>query len=196
MPDTGVADAVAVENDDRIVDDLSRAAQDARSRLEAALRSNNSLFRVFEAVCRLIDVCDAERQDLARLPTLCRSHPVASNARTDVVPDFDGSGRNPLPPKATLRDTAQQVSPAQRVSTSGQICAAAAEYLREKGARAKGPELCQAVLARGVIVQAKNATALISSRVGRSPLFDHTRDGYGLREWVEQQQPVRKQGRD
>lgn len=69
-------------------------------------------------------------------------------------------------------------------STSAQIRAGAVEYLRQKGARASGSEIWAALKERGLVITYKDPSALVSSRIGRSPLFDHTYEGYGLREWA------------
>jgi hypothetical protein len=68
-------------------------------------------------------------------------------------------------------------------SESARICAGAAEYLRETGRRARSGEIYKALVAKGVSVGGTKPFARVSSRLGRSPLFDRTRDGYGLREW-------------
>lgn len=68
-------------------------------------------------------------------------------------------------------------------STSAQIRAKAAEYLRKTGTRARGSEIWKALRAEGLVINSKDPAALVSARIGRSPLFDHTYEGYGLREW-------------
>lgn len=67
-------------------------------------------------------------------------------------------------------------------SKTSQIQAAAEDYLRATGRRARGGEIYRAIKSK-IEINAKKPAALVSSRLTSSATFDRTREGYGLREW-------------
>jgi hypothetical protein len=67
-------------------------------------------------------------------------------------------------------------------SQSSRIRNAAADYLREKGEPATGPEICDAIMKMGVSIKGQRSEKAVTAKL-RPPLFDHTRDGYILPEW-------------
>ncbi|MCB4822694.1 hypothetical protein [Roseicella aerolata] len=77
----------------------------------------------------------------------------------------------------------------RRESSADTIRAAAADYLREKGARAETPEIVTAIEGRGVCIPSSNKIGVVSSYLSSAKgIFDNQRgQGYGLKEWSEAQ---------
>jgi hypothetical protein len=169
------------------------------------------LSRALDAVLRLAEIYAAERRIQIHGDAAHLADPLRAAAQADLIPPTDAptaSSPNSLPlaeplgraeqsgwpgsPRAPERpgqnDAAMKIrrggwTKAKGNSTSAQIRAGAVEYLREKGARASGREIWEALKAEGLVITTKDPVALVSSRIGRSPLFDHTYEGYGLVEW-------------
>jgi hypothetical protein len=68
-------------------------------------------------------------------------------------------------------------------SESARIRNGAAEFLRETQQRASGGEIYAALWEKGIAVNGSDPVTTVCRRLGRSDLFDHTDDGYGLVEW-------------
>jgi hypothetical protein len=161
------------------------------------------LSRALSALLRLVDIYAAERgingdpahhfgRVTCRDPSLRIDAPAAppQSSPTDTDPPGTGAGSRRQGSSAEDKTAGPLDAPKKSRggwtkgnSTSAQIRAGAVEYLRQKGARAKGSEIWEALKAKGMIISTKDPSALVSSRIGRSPLFDHTYLGYGLREW-------------
>ena len=191
-------------------DDTFRAGDDDGRRLQAPF-----LTRALEAMLRLVEIYAAERNiqtypDPHRAEALGRvANPnplrgvdaptAASTSASLIISEPPGrmvqSGSEVSLPghEAVGRGDPATKSPrggwTKGNSTSAQIRTGAVEYLRQKGARASGREIWEVLKAKGIVIKAKDPSALVSSRIGRSPLFDHTYAGYGLREWSDRQAP-------
>jgi hypothetical protein len=182
-----------------MVDDPLHAGYDDGRRTEAPFLS-----RALEAVLRLVEVYAAERDIQTHrdpvypadplLGAVARAHPISRvDAPTAASPSTPSTRVEPPGTVAqSSHEPAGRGDPAKNGhrggwtkgnSTSAQIRAGAVEYLRQKRARASGREIWGALKAKGVVITAKDPSALVSSRIGRSPLFDHTYEGYGLVEW-------------
>jgi hypothetical protein len=99
-----------------------------------------------------------------------------------------------LPHRVPSPDISHPIPDTPRISPRGwtwtnsqtsRIRAAAADYLRKIGKRAHGGEIYRAIVSEGVKVNGSNPTATVSARMSTSPIFDRTREGYGLREWAD-----------
>ncbi len=186
-----------------MVDDPVRGGYDDDRRLEAPF-----LTRALEAVLRLAEIYAAERDIQAHRDPANRTDPLGGLvygdpiSRVSAPPAASPSDSLTLaePPGTAAQsggagDRTPPQSPGDSApkprrgrwtkgnSTSAQIRAGAVEFLRDIGRRAKGPEILRALEAEGLVISSKDPAALVSSRIGRSPLFDHTYEGYGLREW-------------
>jgi hypothetical protein len=190
-----------------MVDDRFHAGDDNGRRPQEPF-----LIRALEAVLRLVELYAAERKvqtypdpvhgaeplggvsnghpvrrvaaPTAASPSvsLTISEPPGGNAASGAersLPGHEPDGRGEPPTKSPHGGWTKGNS------TSAQIRAGAVEYLRQKGARASGREIWEKLKAKGMVINSKDPSALVSSRIGRSPLFDHTYAGYGLREWSE-----------
>jgi hypothetical protein len=49
--------------------------------------------------------------------------------------------------------------------------------------RAKAREIYKGILEKGIEVRGQKPTAVASAALASSSEFDHTRDGYGLKQW-------------
>lgn len=183
-----------------MVTDPSRAGYDGQ-RPEAPFLS-----RALEAVLRLVELYAAERH-IEILPeaagrtdpprSIAHTGPISPNAVSPpnspryVEPPgrIAQSGSGGIPPIPELTEQREPMTKNRRGgwtkgnSTSARIRTGALEFLRQIGRRAKGPEILRALEAKGLVINSKDPAALVSSRIGRSPLFDRTYEGYGLREW-------------
>jgi hypothetical protein len=70
-------------------------------------------------------------------------------------------------------------------SESARIRIGASEFLREANQRASGGEIYAALKEMGITVNGNDPVTTVCCRLGRSDLFDHTDDGYGLVEWSQ-----------
>jgi hypothetical protein len=88
---------------------------------------------------------------------------------------------------ATPREAVQRIYEDRRSNTTktARIEAAAAKYLKEKGARAPASEILVAVTKAGIPIGGKEPVKALSSYLSGSKAFNNQRDlgGYGLVEW-------------
>jgi hypothetical protein len=190
-----------------MVDDRFPPGDDDRRRLQESF-----LTRALEALLRLVELYAAERDTQTHPDPVHRAAPLGGVANVNPPHRLDeATAASPSasltisePPGRIAQSGSQGSLPGHEPhgrgdpatksrrggwtkgnSTSAQIRAGAVEYLRQKGARASGREICEALKAKGMLINSKDPSALVSSRIGRSPLFDYTYAGYGLREWSE-----------
>ena len=185
----------------KMEDEPSRAGYEHGQRLDATF-----LNRALDAVLRLVDIYAAER---GIKPNSGLPHPLGLVAYGDPISKIDaptaaspsGSLTDADAPRTVAASSSEGVSAGDEPSgsldpnssrrggwtkgnsTSANIRAGAVAFLRQKGHPAKGPEITRALLAQGMVIIAKDPIRLVSSRIGRSPLFVHTYAGYGLAEW-------------
>lgn len=74
---------------------------------------------------------------------------------------------------------------------TARIDAAAAKYLKAKGARAPASELLEPVVKQGVVIGGKEPVKALSAYLSNSKAFNNQRDlgGYGLVEWGHSRGP-------
>jgi hypothetical protein len=176
----------------------------ARTTNDAGLPPDASFLTLaLETLLRLTEIYAAER-NIQTLPAMSTTPRVSSIANADPVCSADTptaassiSAALAEPPErsgASVSDHQSHEEDATAAtnrrggwtrsnSTSKQIRDGAVEYLRQKGERASGREIWEALKAKGMVTHYKKPPALVSSRIGRSPLFDRTHAGYGLVEW-------------
>jgi hypothetical protein len=187
-----------------MVDDSCRPGDDNARRLRAPF-----LTRALEVVLRVVELYAAERNiqthpdplqsadPLGGVANASEGLPAGSASASLTISERPGriaqSASESNPPGDEPVDPGDPATKPPRGgwtngnSTSAQIRAGAVEYLRQKGARASGREIWEALKAKGMVINTKDPSALVSSRIGRSPLFDHTYAGYGLREWSDRE---------
>jgi hypothetical protein len=175
----------------KMAPDILQAAIEERYRLEALLRSNLA-FQQFEAVCRVIGLYERVAEVPAGADPVANSDLSGRTDRPDPVPNPDLPTIIPSSDPSTLPD------PLVRRRRGGwtwydsettRIRNAAVEYLRKKGCRAKGTEISSALASNGVKINSQKPSSVVAARLTASPLFDHTPDGYGLREWSNGRAP-------
>jgi hypothetical protein len=87
------------------------------------------------------------------------------------------------PPDSTPR--ASRLGGTRGDSTTSRILPEAAQYLMSRGKRATGRQIYEAIVLKGIDVGGKEPIAGVCARLSVSPIFDHTPEGYGLREWSD-----------
>lgn len=186
-----------------MVDHLARTTNDAGQRPDTSF-----LTLALEALLRLTELYAAER-NIRSLPTMsiaqrvggfanagfANANPVrsadtstaASSISVALAEPPERSGAGISGPQPGEQDdkavTSRRGGWTRGNSTSKQIRDGAIGYLRQKGSRAKGREIYEALKSQGMVINSKDPSALVSSRIGRSRFFDHTYEGYGLVEW-------------
>jgi hypothetical protein len=162
-----------------------QAAVDEHYRLEARLRSNPD-FRRLEAVRRLIALYAPGAEIPVQIDPIFSPEPARSATRPAPTPNPDPSPTNlsssahvPSGPQPTSR----QGLYTRGNSQSSRIKTAAAEHLVKTRKRATSGEIYNAIVSKGVEVGGKRPAGLVAAELSSSPIFDHTPEGYGLREW-------------
>jgi hypothetical protein len=169
-----------VESDS--VADLLRAAYKERQRLEALLRSNPD-FQKLQGVRRIIALYDHEGQGSSPGDPIPRPDQRGSTSHPAAASDHRAEISRPvIRPEPSVRVARPRWTKGN--SQSAKIRAATADYLRQKGKRATGGEIYKAITAQGIKVGGKDPAAGVTARISAaSAIFDHTPEGYGLREW-------------
>jgi hypothetical protein len=155
--------------------DISQAAIEERYRLEARLRSNPD-FRCLEAVRRVIALYAPGAEVPATVDPISCHEPTESTIRSAPMPNSDLSltiaSSDPLtspdPPVSSRRGSWWYTN-----SKESRMRAAAAEYLQKIGRRAKGTEICEALLSKGIEIGGRKPSTTLSGNLSSSPIFDH-----------------------
>jgi hypothetical protein len=161
------------------VPNILQAAYHERDRLVSSLRSHPH-FPKLEAVLRIIDLYEPEADARARTGPIANPDPRDGICRSPPQPAKIFS-----PPPSNLADRASRPRWKKGCSQSSRIRAAAVEYLRQKGKRATGREIYQAIASNGIEVTGKKPVATVCARLSASEIFDCSPEGYGLREWSD-----------
>jgi hypothetical protein len=162
------------------VPNILQAAYDERERLVSSLRSHPDFLKL-EAVLRIIDVYEPEAEARARADPI-----VTPDPREDISRPAPQPEKTSPTPRSDLPQTTSRRHWKRGDSQSARIRAAAADYLRQKGKRAKGGEIYHAIASNGVEVSGKKPVAYVCARLSASEMFDHSpMGGYGLREWTD-----------
>jgi hypothetical protein len=168
-----------------IIPEILQSAIEERYRLEARLRSNPD-FRCLEAVRRIIELYAPGAEVPVPTDPISYAAPAGSVTRPAPTPNPDPSPTN-LFSSASVPSGPQPTS-GQGLFTSGnsqssRIRTAAAEHLMKTRKRATSGDIYNAIVSKGVEVGGKNPAGLVAAELSSSPIFDHTLEGYGLREW-------------
>ena len=172
-----------------ITPEILQALIDERYRLEARLRRSGPDFRRLETVCRMIALYPPGAEVPTALDPISYPEPAGSEIRPAPTANPDPSPTNssssaPIPPD---RPTGSRRGSWEYTnSKASRMRDAAAEYLEEIGRRAKGIEICEALLSKRTEIGGRKPSATLCGNLSSSPIFDHIPgEGYGLREWSE-----------
>jgi hypothetical protein len=167
-----------------MVAEILLAAYQERQRLESLLRTNPE-FQKLEGVRRIIDLYEQATQALAPAVSILRPDPPESNSRPALPPDQPANISRPSA-HSEQSDRTSRRRWTWGDSQSAHIRDAAAEYLRGKGRRATSGEIYEAIASKGIEIGSRHPGSYVAGRLSAaSGIFDHSPDGYGLREWRE-----------
>ena len=156
-----------------------RWASGERDRLEALI---SAIRQQLHAVRHMIEVYAANaRKERPPAPTF---DPDSSRTDFDASLDLWAMAAERSGPTRRWR----RMGPREEASN---IRNAAAKYLRKKANRAGLREMMDNLHCQGVQIGSANARATVATTLRRSPLFDHTAEGYGLAEWSVTSAPER-----
>lgn len=153
-------------------------------RLRVTDMSGSEMLRAAEAeVARL----EAELQATPAYQKLQLAKAVVSLYREAPSARFLEGGKEVTPTRAVDRLYFQR----SLTTKTAKIEAAAAEYLKSKGARAPASELLPAVERAGIDIGGKEPIKALSAYLSTSKVFNNQRElgGYGLAEWGHSQGP-------